>query len=82
MENFTTKIADAFTSEYRVNTPTIAIQSIDLEHVQQMSIQFFQQTLRSRHVIISDYNLPGIPCDRRGLTALNSLKELVNIEGN
>ena len=58
-----------------------AIKEIDYAKVQQMTPQSFQEQLRSKHIIIADYNLPSISCDRRGLMTLNSLKALVNIEG-
>jgi hypothetical protein len=41
----------------------------------------FQDLLNNRHIIISDLNLQKISCNRRGLLTLNSLKEIVNIEG-
>jgi hypothetical protein len=59
---------------------TSAIEAFDYETVLQMSPQSFQKKLRSKHIIIADYNLPRISCDRRGLMSLNSLKEFVNIE--
>jgi hypothetical protein len=59
----------------------LAIKAIGCEIVQQMSPQLFQQELRSKHIIIADSKRPSIPCDRHGLMTLNSLKELVNIEG-
>ena len=46
-----------------------------------MSPRSFQEVLRSKHIIIADYNLPRVSCDRHGLLSLNSLKEVVNIEG-
>lgn len=58
-----------------------AIKGIDFETSHQMSPQSFQEELRSKHIVIADYILPHISCDRRGLTSLNSLKEVVNIEG-
>jgi hypothetical protein len=60
---------------------TSAIKAIGNEMIQQMSPQSFQGELRSKHIVIPDINLPPIPCDRRGLMTLNSLKELVEIEG-
>ena len=57
------------------------MKTIDYETVQQMSPQSFQKILRTKHIIISGYNLPCVSCDRGGLTSLNSLKESVNIEG-
>jgi len=73
---------DNFTSTDPMDAPTMVIQSITREQAQQMSIYSFQTLLRSKHVIIPDCDLPIIPCDRRGLTSLNGLKELVNIEGD
>lgn len=58
-----------------------AIDEIDYEVVQQMSPQSFQKKLRSKHIFVTDNNLSFVPCDRRGLMTLNSLKEIVNIEG-
>lgn len=60
---------------------TSAISGIAYETVQQMSPQSFQEKLRSRHIVIIDNNISHISCDRRGLISLNSLKEVVNIEG-
>jgi hypothetical protein len=60
---------------------TPAIKAISYETVQQMSPQIFQAHLRSKHIVIVDYNPPSVSCDRRGLTTLNSLKEFVTIEG-
>jgi hypothetical protein len=57
------------------------VKAIRYETIQQMSPQSFQEELRSKHIIIAENNLPSISCDRRGLMTLNSLKEIVNIEG-
>ena len=79
------RIEDRFTSGDRAlcmeNVLTSAIKSISRELAQQMSPRSFQEVLRSKHIIISDFNLPYISFDRRGLMSLNSLKEHVNIEG-
>jgi hypothetical protein len=58
-----------------------AMKSITFAAVQDMTPCVFQEILRSKHIIVSDYNLPSITCDRRGLTSLNSVKEVVNMEG-
>jgi hypothetical protein len=58
-----------------------AIKAFSYETIQQMSPQTFQGELRSKHIIIANYNLPPVSCDRRGLTTLNSLKEIVDVEG-
>jgi hypothetical protein len=63
------------------NEQPSAIEAIDYETVQEMSPQFFQGKLRSKHIIIADNKLPLVSCDRRGLLTLNSLKEFVKIEG-
>ena len=63
------------------NEKSSAVKAIGHEVVQQMSPQSFQKKLRSSHIIIADNNLPLVSCDRRGLMTLNSLKEIVNIEG-
>ena len=63
------------------NEKPSAVKAIGYETVQQMSPQSFQKELRSKHIIIADINLPPISCDRPGLMTLNSLKEIVNIEG-
>jgi hypothetical protein len=60
---------------------TLAIKAIGNELVQRMSPQSFQQELRKKHIIIADNGQPSISCDRAGLMTLNSLKELVKIEG-
>ena len=46
-----------------------------------MTTSNFQNILRSRHIIIDSLNLDYIPCNRGGLMTLNSLKEIVNLEG-
>lgn len=58
-----------------------AIKAINREVTEDMSPRYFQQELRSKHIIITDCNLPRISCDRRGLMSLNSLKEVVSVEG-
>jgi ribosomal protein S26 len=58
-----------------------ALKAINYEAIQVMVPRSFQQELRSKHIIIADFNLPRISCDRQGLMSLNSLKEVVNIEG-
>jgi hypothetical protein len=89
VRNIASKIEDNFTlatqplrpdSEESVSTSKI--RSITRSDVQEMSPRSFQKILRSKHIVIADYNLPYISCDRKGLTSINSLKELVNIEGN
>ena len=79
------KLEDSFTSGDRKlcteYSPTSAITSLTCKSAQEMSPNLFQKLLRSKHIIIPDYNLPEISCDRRGLMSLNSLKEHVNIEG-
>lgn len=85
IEKFITKIMDNFKCSeplcMEYDDQTSAITSISRESAQQMSPRSFQELLRSKHIIIADYNLPSIPCDRNGLMSLNSLKETVNIEG-
>jgi hypothetical protein len=89
VRNVTSKIEDNFTlatqpphpdSEEYVSTSKII--STTRNDAQEMSPHSFQKMLRSKHIVIADYNLPYISCDRKGLTSINSLKELVNIEGN
>jgi hypothetical protein len=58
-----------------------AIKAIGSDVVQQMLPQAFHTELRSMHIVIADNNHSHIECNRHGLMALNSLKELVNIEG-
>ena len=58
-----------------------AIKVMDCNTIREMSPRSFQQQLRSQHIIIADCNLPHISCDRHGLTSLNGLKEVVNVEG-
>jgi hypothetical protein len=58
----------------------LAIKAITLETVRDMSPQSFQIELRSKHIVIPDYNLSPISCDRRGIMSLNSLKDVVDIE--
>ena len=41
----------------------------------------FQTFLRARHIVVSDYDLPRIFCNRRGLLSLKGSKEVVLIEG-
>jgi hypothetical protein len=61
--------------------PTSAIKLVSRESAQQMSPHSFQKMLRSKQIVIADYNLPYVSCDRHGLMSLNSFKEIVNIEG-
>jgi hypothetical protein len=86
VRNITTKIEDNFTLATETLCPeyvsTSKIKSITRSVAQEMSPRSFQKMLRSNHIIITDYNLPSISCDRKGLTSINGLKELVNIEGS
>lgn len=41
----------------------------------------FQEILHSKHIIITNWNLQFVSCDCRGLMALNSMKELIVLEG-
>lgn len=81
VDGFLSKAMDNFTSGDSMHAQASAIKSISREDAQQMSPQLFQETLRKKHILVADHNLPPIPCDRRGLASLNSMKELVNIEG-
>lgn len=49
--------------------------------MQELTTESFQILLRSSHIIITDMGLSEIPCNRMGLMTLNSLKEIVDIEG-
>lgn len=51
------------------------------EQDRQMSIQQYQEDLRSNHIVVTGTRLVGIPCKSHGLTSLNSVKEIVNMEG-
>lgn len=51
------------------------------EGLEEISTQMFQNELGLHHIIIQGSNLVEIPCNYRGLTSLNSLKEIVNMEG-
>ena len=73
-----TSVADISTIEH---SDTPSIKAITFEAVQKMMPQSFQEQLRSKHIIIPDYNLPRVSCDRRGLMSINSLKDVVKIEG-
>lgn len=82
---FLSKAEDIFAARDRVpyveNHQKSGIKAMDRTVSQQMSPSDFQIMLRSKHVIIIDHNLPVVSCDRRGLTTLNSLKEIVDLEG-
>jgi hypothetical protein len=58
-----------------------AIKRISSETFCGMKPQLFQEELRSKHILVTDNRLPFISCDRRGLMAMNSLKEIVDFEG-
>ena len=57
------------------------MRAINYQTVRQLSPRSFQEILRSKHIVIVDYNLSHVGCDRPGIMSLNSLKEIVNIEG-
>jgi hypothetical protein len=82
---FLSKTEDIFAAgdraPYVENPQKSGIKAIDCTVSHQMSPCDFQEMLHSTHVIIVDYNLPVVSCDRRGLTTLNSLKEVVDLEG-
>jgi hypothetical protein len=61
---------------------TSAIKVFEPDTVQEMLPQTFQEELRRKHIVVIAHKLTGILCDRRGLTSLNSLKEIVDIEGS
>jgi hypothetical protein len=89
VRDIATKIEDNFTLATQPFRPdseeyvsTSKIKSITRNIAQEMSPRSFQEMLRTNHVVIADYNLPYISCDRKGLTSINGLKERVNIEGN
>ena len=85
MNKFLKKIEGKFTFGDHMDCTgherSLAIKAIAYEAFQEMSPQAFQEELRRKHCIIADNNLPFVTCDHRGLMALNSLKEFVNIEG-
>lgn len=58
-----------------------AIKLVSREFAQQMSPHSFQEMLHSKQIVIANYNLPYVSCDRHGLMSLNSFKEVVNIKG-
>jgi hypothetical protein len=88
VRNITTKIEENFTTPTQThalcaeNVSTSRIKPITRSVIQEMTPCSFQKMLRSNHIVITDYNLPYISCDRNGLMSINSLKELVDIEGN
>lgn len=49
--------------------------------MEEMTTNTFQKLLLSYYIIIDNMGLTNIPCNRRGLMDLNSLKEIVNMEG-
>ena len=65
-----------------VHTPTSSVFAI-LNKVEMdcATPSSFQVILQDKHIIIPDFNPPKIPCDYQGVTSLNGLKELVQVEG-
>lgn len=85
MEDFVKAIATSYDSRLpapgSADTPVSAFKLLGYQHAQQMSPHNFQQILRTHHIIFDGTVLVDIPCNRRGLLSLNSLKEIVNMEG-
>lgn len=57
----------------------IAVMRMD--QVQKMGPCTFQEKLRCHHILVTDNGLPLVPCNRNGLSTLNGLKEMVDMEG-
>ena len=65
-----------------IQTPTSSVFAIlNNAKISQATPSLFQAILRDKHVIIPDFNLPKIACDHQGITSLNGLKEVVEVEG-
>jgi hypothetical protein len=65
-----------------VDSPaTSALTILTNEIAHQMTSRQFQELLRANHIVITNAHLIEIPCNRRGLTMLNGLKEIVSMEG-
>jgi hypothetical protein len=64
-----------------VQAPKSSVFAILNKEDMDRAIPSFQVVLWDRHIIIPDFNSPNISCDRQGVTSLNGLKELVQVEG-
>jgi len=65
-----------------IQTPLSSVfATLNRAKIDQATPSSFQAVLRDKHIIIPDFNLPKIACDRQGITSLNGLREVVEVEG-
>jgi len=85
VDNFVSTIERSYNSNTHpahINNPSLSVIAIkDDNTIKTMSPHIFQEILHEHHILIPNYNLANIACDRYGLSSLNSLKEVCIMEG-